>query len=42
MQSAPKRWRKELMQSSAPGAFHRWKVILAVKEGGKQMMSVIR
>nr|XP_038025707.1 SMC5-SMC6 complex localization factor protein 1 isoform X2 [Anas platyrhynchos] len=42
MQSAPKRWRKELMQSSAPGAFHRWKVILAVKEGGKRMMSVIR
>ncbi|KAI6058099.1 Ankyrin repeat domain-containing protein 32 [Aix galericulata] len=42
MQSAPKRWRKELMQSSAPGAFHRWKVILAVKEGDKQMMSVIR
>ncbi|XP_021235392.1 SMC5-SMC6 complex localization factor protein 1 isoform X2 [Numida meleagris] len=33
MQSAPKRWRKELKNSGAPGAFHRWKVILAVKEG---------
>ncbi|XP_035423943.1 SMC5-SMC6 complex localization factor protein 1 isoform X2 [Cygnus atratus] len=42
MQSAPKRWRKELTQSSAPGAFHRWKVVLAVKEGDKRMMSVIR
>ncbi|XP_072214974.1 SMC5-SMC6 complex localization factor protein 1 [Excalfactoria chinensis] len=33
MQSAPKRWRKELENSDAPGAFYRWKVILAVKEG---------
>ncbi|XP_035166759.1 SMC5-SMC6 complex localization factor protein 1 isoform X2 [Oxyura jamaicensis] len=42
MQSAPKRWRKELTQSSAPGAFHRWKVILAVKKGDKRMKSIIR
>uniref|UniRef100_A0A8C2TR04 SMC5-SMC6 complex localization factor 1 n=1 Tax=Coturnix japonica TaxID=93934 RepID=A0A8C2TR04_COTJA len=33
MQSAPKRWRKELKNSGAPGAFYRWKVILDVKEG---------
>ncbi|KGL82312.1 Ankyrin repeat domain-containing protein 32, partial [Tinamus guttatus] len=36
MQSAPKRWRKELTHTSAPGAFHRWKVVLLVKEGDKQ------
>ncbi|XP_072462214.1 SMC5-SMC6 complex localization factor protein 1 isoform X3 [Notamacropus eugenii] len=35
MQSAPKRWRKELTSSGAPGAFHRWKVVLLVKEGSK-------
>ncbi|NXI72089.1 SLF1 protein, partial [Anseranas semipalmata] len=42
MQSAPKRWREELTHSSAPGAFHRWKVILTVKEGDKRMASIIR
>ncbi|NXD10856.1 SLF1 protein, partial [Nothocercus nigrocapillus] len=36
MQSAPKRWREELTHSSAPGAFHRWKVVLLVKEGDKR------
>ncbi|NXP20493.1 SLF1 protein, partial [Scytalopus superciliaris] len=42
MQSAPKRWRKELMLSSASGAFHRWKVILLVKEGDKRIASIRR
>ncbi|NXX13953.1 SLF1 protein, partial [Podargus strigoides] len=42
MQSAPKRWRKELALSSASGAFHRWKVVLPVKEGDKQMASIRR
>ncbi|XP_052556538.1 SMC5-SMC6 complex localization factor protein 1 isoform X2 [Tympanuchus pallidicinctus] len=42
MQSAPKRWRKELKNSGAPGAFHRWKVILAVKEGYKQVAPIRR
>ncbi|NXK84389.1 SLF1 protein, partial [Amazona guildingii] len=42
MQSAPKRWRKELKCSRAPGAFHRWKVVLPVKEGDKQMASIRR
>ncbi|NXN73571.1 SLF1 protein, partial [Himantopus himantopus] len=42
MQSAPKRWREELTQSSAPGAFHRWKVVLPVKEGDKRMASIRR
>ncbi|KAM6036183.1 SMC5-SMC6 complex localization factor protein 1 isoform 2-T4 [Theristicus caerulescens] len=42
MQSAPKRWREELTHSSAPGAFHRWKVVLLVKEGDKQMASIRR
>ncbi|NXV77909.1 SLF1 protein, partial [Atlantisia rogersi] len=42
MQSAPKRWREELTRSSAPGAFHRWKVVLPVKEGDKQMASIVR
>ncbi|NXW11278.1 SLF1 protein, partial [Fregetta grallaria] len=42
MQSAPKRWREELTRSSAPGAFHRWKVVLPVKEGDKQMASIRR
>ncbi|XP_068941205.1 SMC5-SMC6 complex localization factor protein 1 isoform X2 [Petaurus breviceps papuanus] len=35
MQSAPKRWRKELTNTGAPGAFHRWKVVLLFKEGSK-------
>lgn len=42
MQSAPKRWRKELKNSGAPGAFHRWKVILAVKEGYEQVAAIRR
>ncbi|XP_065406255.1 SMC5-SMC6 complex localization factor protein 1 isoform X4 [Chrysemys picta bellii] len=42
MQSAPKRWRKELTCSGALGAFHRWKVILLVKEGDKRRDSITR
>ncbi|NWH56671.1 SLF1 protein, partial [Geococcyx californianus] len=42
MQSAPKRWREELAHSHAPGAFHRWNVILPVKEGDKRMASIRR
>ncbi|OPJ71547.1 ankyrin repeat domain-containing protein 32 [Patagioenas fasciata monilis] len=42
MQSAPKRWREELTLSGAPGAFHRWKVVLPVKEGDKRMASIRR
>ncbi|XP_065519795.1 SMC5-SMC6 complex localization factor protein 1 isoform X5 [Lathamus discolor] len=42
MQSAPKRWREELTHSGAPGAFHRWKVVLPFKEGDKQMASIRR
>ncbi|KFP70288.1 Ankyrin repeat domain-containing protein 32, partial [Acanthisitta chloris] len=42
MQSAPKRWREELKRSNAPGAFHKWKVILPVKEGDKLMASIRR
>ncbi|XP_031461142.1 SMC5-SMC6 complex localization factor protein 1 isoform X2 [Phasianus colchicus] len=42
MQSAPKRWRKELQDSGAPGAFHRWKVILAVEEGYEQVAPIRR
>ncbi|KFP59391.1 Ankyrin repeat domain-containing protein 32, partial [Cariama cristata] len=42
MQSAPKRWREELTYSSTPGAFHRWKVVLPVKEGDKRMASIRR
>ncbi|XP_074992648.1 SMC5-SMC6 complex localization factor protein 1 isoform X1 [Calonectris borealis] len=42
MQSAPKRWREELTHSSAPGAFHRWKVVLPVKKGDKRMASIRR
>ncbi|NXN33880.1 SLF1 protein, partial [Nycticryphes semicollaris] len=41
-QSAPKRWREELARSSAPGAFHRWKVVLPAKEGDKRMASIRR
>ncbi|XP_074425894.1 SMC5-SMC6 complex localization factor protein 1 isoform X1 [Larus michahellis] len=41
-QSAPKRWREELTRTSAPGAFHRWKVVLPVKEGDKRMASIRR
>ncbi|XP_068858367.1 SMC5-SMC6 complex localization factor protein 1 isoform X2 [Aphelocoma coerulescens] len=42
MQSAPKRWREELTNSSAPGAFHRWKVVLLVKRGDKRMPCIRR
>ncbi|NWV42956.1 SLF1 protein, partial [Grantiella picta] len=42
MQSAPKRWREELTNSSAPGAFHRWKVVLLVKGGDKRMACIKR
>ncbi|XP_029429090.1 SMC5-SMC6 complex localization factor protein 1 isoform X2 [Rhinatrema bivittatum] len=42
MQSAPKRWREELTRSSAPGAFHRWKVVLLVKEGDKRRDAFVR
>ncbi|KAM8792522.1 SMC5-SMC6 complex localization factor protein 1 [Eudromia elegans] len=42
MQSAPKRWREELTHTSAPGAFHRWKVILLVKEGDKRRDAIKR
>ncbi|NWW83299.1 SLF1 protein, partial [Climacteris rufus] len=42
MQSAPKRWREELTNSSAPGAFHRWKVVLLAKRGDKQMECIRR
>ncbi|NXI50302.1 SLF1 protein, partial [Chloroceryle aenea] len=42
MQSAPKRWREELTRCSAPGAFHRWKVVLLAKEGDKQIASIRR
>lgn len=42
MQSAPKRWREELTSSGAPGAFHRWKVVLPVTEGDKRMASIRR
>ncbi|NXL49764.1 SLF1 protein, partial [Podilymbus podiceps] len=42
MQSAPKRWREALTHSGAPGAFHRWKVVLRVKEGDKRMASIRR
>ncbi|XP_059729637.1 SMC5-SMC6 complex localization factor protein 1 isoform X2 [Haemorhous mexicanus] len=42
MQSAPKRWREELTHSSAPGAFHRWKVVLLVKRGDKRMACIRR
>ncbi|NXW56053.1 SLF1 protein, partial [Eurystomus gularis] len=42
MQSAPKRWREELACSSAPGAFHGWKVVLPAEEGDKQMASIRR
>ncbi|NXM70820.1 SLF1 protein, partial [Serilophus lunatus] len=42
MQSAPRRWREELTLSGAAGAFHRWKVVLPVKKGDKQMASIRR
>ncbi|XP_025950775.2 SMC5-SMC6 complex localization factor protein 1 isoform X2 [Dromaius novaehollandiae] len=42
MQSAPKRWREELTHTSAPGAFHRWKVVLLVKEGDKRRDPITR
>ncbi|KFU86739.1 Ankyrin repeat domain-containing protein 32, partial [Chaetura pelagica] len=42
MQSAPKRWRKELTHSGAPGAFHGWKVVLPAKGDDKRMASIRR
>uniref|UniRef100_A0A663N8I3 Uncharacterized protein n=2 Tax=Athene cunicularia TaxID=194338 RepID=A0A663N8I3_ATHCN len=42
MQSAPKRWREELTRTRAPGAFHRWKVVLPVIEGCKRMECIRR
>uniref|UniRef100_A0A8D0GUV7 SMC5-SMC6 complex localization factor 1 n=1 Tax=Sphenodon punctatus TaxID=8508 RepID=A0A8D0GUV7_SPHPU len=42
MQSAPKRWREELTRSGAPGAFHRWKVVLLVAKGDKRRDSFTR
>ncbi|XP_008573981.1 PREDICTED: ankyrin repeat domain-containing protein 32 isoform X2 [Galeopterus variegatus] len=41
MQSAPKRWREELKRTGAPGAFHRWKVVLLVT-ADKQSDSLVR
>ncbi|XP_032129891.1 SMC5-SMC6 complex localization factor protein 1 isoform X2 [Sapajus apella] len=41
MQSAPKRWREELKRTGAPGAFHRWKVVLLVRTD-KRSDSLIR
>uniref|UniRef100_A0A8C8VKH5 SMC5-SMC6 complex localization factor 1 n=1 Tax=Pelusios castaneus TaxID=367368 RepID=A0A8C8VKH5_9SAUR len=41
-QSAPKRWREELTCSGALGAFHRWKVVLLIKEGDKRRDSITR
>ncbi|XP_049625071.1 SMC5-SMC6 complex localization factor protein 1 [Suncus etruscus] len=41
MQSAPKRWREELKRTGAPGAFHRWKVVLLVR-ADKRSDSLIR
>ncbi|KFO27812.1 SMC5-SMC6 complex localization factor protein 1 [Fukomys damarensis] len=41
MQSAPKRWREELKRSGAPGAFHRWKVVLLVR-ADKRSDSLVR
>ncbi|KAM5298195.1 SMC5-SMC6 complex localization factor protein 1 [Ctenodactylus gundi] len=41
MQSAPKRWREQLKRTGAPGAFHRWKVVLLVR-ANKQSDSLIR
>ncbi|XP_060057160.1 SMC5-SMC6 complex localization factor protein 1 isoform X2 [Erinaceus europaeus] len=41
MQSAPKRWREELKRTGAPGAFHRWKVVLLVR-ANKRSDSLVR
>ncbi|KAL6045547.1 hypothetical protein STEG23_026303 [Scotinomys teguina] len=41
MQSAPKRWREELRRTGAPGAFHRWKVVLLVR-ADKRSHSLVR
>ncbi|XP_007940744.1 SMC5-SMC6 complex localization factor protein 1 [Orycteropus afer afer] len=41
MQSAPKRWREELKRTGAPGAFHRWKVVLLIRSD-KQSNSLVR
>lgn len=41
MQSAPKRWREELKRTGAPGAFHRWKVVLLVR-ANKRSASLVR
>ncbi|KAJ1208598.1 hypothetical protein NDU88_003981 [Pleurodeles waltl] len=36
IKSAPKRWREELTLTGSPGAFHRWKVVLLIKESDKR------
>ncbi|XP_070648233.1 SMC5-SMC6 complex localization factor protein 1 isoform X1 [Bos indicus] len=41
MQSAPKRWREELKRTGAPGAFHKWKVVLLVR-ADKRSDSLVR
>ncbi|XP_027621789.1 SMC5-SMC6 complex localization factor protein 1 isoform X2 [Tupaia chinensis] len=41
MQSAPKRWREELKRTGAPGAFHRWKVVLLLR-ANKRTDALIR
>ncbi|XP_074216458.1 SMC5-SMC6 complex localization factor protein 1 isoform X3 [Camelus bactrianus] len=41
MQSAPRRWREELKRTGAPGAFHRWKVVLLVR-ADKRSDSLVR
>ncbi|NXS98501.1 SLF1 protein, partial [Jacana jacana] len=40
--SAPKRWREGLARSGAPGAFHRWRVVLPAKYGDKRVASIRR
>uniref|UniRef100_A0A6I8MXJ6 SMC5-SMC6 complex localization factor 1 n=1 Tax=Ornithorhynchus anatinus TaxID=9258 RepID=A0A6I8MXJ6_ORNAN len=42
MQSAPKRWREELIRTGAPGAFHRWKVVVLVKKCDKRNSAYAR
>ncbi|XP_038621430.1 SMC5-SMC6 complex localization factor protein 1 isoform X2 [Tachyglossus aculeatus] len=42
IQSAPKRWREELIRTGAPGAFHRWKVVVLVKKYGQQNSAYAR
>lgn len=36
IKSAPKRWREELSLTGSPGAFHKWKVVLLIKESDKR------